>query len=101
MKIFSKIVLGLFLSAQAFSAPLEERQSMGTITTADAAVNRLLSRILAEVYSLSMVTIILTIAMHSNALYDRHRSPWTGYIQSPGHGASRQQRPSQRGQQPE
>jgi len=53
MKVISKVILGLSLSAHAFAAPLEARQS--TITTIDTAVNRLLSRVLTEVYTLSML----------------------------------------------
>lgn len=54
MKVFTKALLGLSLSTRVFSAPLEVRQGSGTITVTYAAVNRLLSRSLTEVFNISM-----------------------------------------------
>jgi hypothetical protein len=64
MKVISKVILGLSLSAQIFAAPLEARQS--TITTIDTAVNRLLSRVLTEVYTLSMLFKHPSVNIYSN-----------------------------------
>jgi hypothetical protein len=70
MKIFSKIIFGLSLSAQVFAAPLKVRQD-GTITVTEAAVNRLLSRVLTELYVISMPFKRRSVDICSNILYRR------------------------------
>jgi hypothetical protein len=73
MKIFSKIIFGLSLSARVFAAPLEVRQA-GTITVTEAAVNRLLNRVLTEVYVISMPLKRRSVGICSNipSLQTRH-----------------------------
>jgi hypothetical protein len=71
MKIFSKVILSLSLSAQVFAAPLEERQGTGNVTTIDAAVSRLLSRVLTEVYSISMLPKRLSVEIYANVLFSQ------------------------------